>query len=55
LTAQTPANSCIDLIGTNTHNTGKKYNNSVRIATGGAERMLIDQVEMLVLGRLHPG
>jgi hypothetical protein len=42
LTAQTPANSCIDLIGTNEHSTGRKYNNSVRIATGGVERMIID-------------
>ena len=42
LTAQTSANSCIDLIGSNEHPTGIKYNNSVRIATGGVERMIID-------------
>jgi hypothetical protein len=42
LTAQTAANSCIDLIGANQHPTGSRYNNSVRIATGGAERMIID-------------
>ena len=42
LTAQTSANSCIDLIGVNEHPTGIKYNNSVRIATGGVERMIID-------------
>jgi hypothetical protein len=42
LTAQTSGNSCIDLIGVNEHPTGIKYNNSVRIATGGAERMIID-------------
>jgi hypothetical protein len=42
LTAQTSANSCIDLIGANEHPNGIKYNNSVRIATGGVERMIID-------------
>ena len=42
LTAQTSANSCIDLVGSNQHANGQKYNNSVRIATGGTERMIID-------------
>ena len=42
LTAQTPSNSCIDLIGANTHSNGGKYNNSVRILTGGTERMIIN-------------
>ena len=42
LTAQTSGNSCIDLIGVNEHPNGSKYNNSVRFATGGAERMIID-------------
>ena len=42
LTAQTSGNSCIDLIGVNEHPNGSKYNNSVRFATGGVERMIID-------------
>ena len=42
LTGQTAANSCIDLTGTNTHSTGSKYQNSVRIGTGGTERMIIN-------------
>jgi hypothetical protein len=42
LTAQSAANSCIDLTGTNTHSTGSRYQNSVRIGTGGTERMIIN-------------
>ena len=42
LTGQTAANSCIDLTGANTHSTGSRYNNSVRIGTGGTERMIIN-------------
>jgi len=41
LTAQTPANSCIDLIGVNTSDTNK-YQNSVRVSTGGVERIIIN-------------
>jgi hypothetical protein len=42
LTGQTAANSCIDLTGSNTHSTGSRYNNSVRIGTAGIERMIIN-------------
>jgi len=40
LSAQTPAYSCIDLIGVNTHTPA--YNNAVRISTGGFERMIVN-------------
>jgi hypothetical protein len=40
LSAQTPANSCIDLIGVNNHTPA--YNNAVRINTGGTERMIVN-------------
>jgi hypothetical protein len=42
LTGQSAANSCIDLTGTNTHSTGSRYNNSVRIGTNGIERMIVN-------------
>ena len=40
LSAQTPAHSCIDLIGANSHTSA--YNNAVRISTGGFERMIVN-------------
>jgi hypothetical protein len=40
LSAQTPAHSCIDLIGLNT--SAPAYNNAVRINTGGTERMIVN-------------
>ena len=44
LSAQTPAHSCIDLIGLNVNqnNTPTAYNNAVRISTGGTERMIVN-------------
>ncbi len=44
LSAQTPANSCIDLIGLNVNqnSTPTAYNNAVRISTGGTERMIVN-------------
>ena len=42
LTAQTPANSCIDLIGANTSGNAARYNNSVRISTGNQVRMVVN-------------
>jgi hypothetical protein len=40
LSAQTPAHSCIDLVGLNTSTSA--YNNAVRISTGGNERMIVN-------------
>jgi microcystin-dependent protein len=42
LSAQTPANSCIDLIGANTSGNAARYNNSVRISTGNQVRMVVN-------------
>ena len=42
LTAQSPANSCIDLIGANTSSNSSIYNNSIRFATNNAERMIVN-------------
>ena len=44
LSAQTPAHSCIDLIGRNENpiSTPTAYNNAVRISTGGNERMIVN-------------
>jgi len=41
LTAQSPANSCIDLIGVNSLE-NNKYQNSVRISTGEIERVIVN-------------
>lgn len=54
LTGQTAANSCIDLTGANTHSTGSRYNNSVRIGTGGIERMIINGIGNVGIGTMTP-
>ncbi len=56
LSAQTPANSCIDLIGVNTDTTsGAKFSNSVRISTAGVDRMLVNGSGNVGIGTMTPG
>ena len=58
LTAQTPANSCIDLIGLNvintTNNIPTAYNNAVRISTGGNERVIVNGDGRVGIGTMTP-
>jgi len=53
LSAQTPANSCIDLIGVNTEDSNK-YNNAVRISTTGTERMIVNGIGNVGIGTATP-
>ena len=53
LTAQSPANSCIDIIGANTLNSNR-YNNSVRIGTNGIERMIVNESGNVGIGTNAP-
>lgn len=53
LSAQTPANSCIDLIGSNTTNSSR-FNNSIRISTGGLDAMIINGSGNVGIGTIAP-
>ena len=55
LTAQRADKSCIDLIGENTDPTGGKFNNSVRISTGGVNAMLVNGSGNVGIGTMVPG
>jgi hypothetical protein len=50
LSAQTPVNSCIDLVGTILTGEAVRCNNSVRISTGGSERMIINGIGDVGIG-----
>jgi microcystin-dependent protein len=53
LSAQTPANSCIDLVGANT-STSSGYNNSIRFCTANSERMIINASGNVGVGTATP-
>lgn len=55
LSAQTPINSCIDLIGFNNSTPAAKFSNSVRISTGGADAMIITGIRNVGIGTTSPG
>lgn len=55
LSAQTPANSCIDLIGVNTSGTAGRFSNSVRISTNGGDAMIINGSRNVGIGTTVPG
>jgi hypothetical protein len=54
LSAQTPAHSCIDLIGLNNSASSSVYNNAVRISTGGTERMIVNGSGNVGIGTTTP-
>jgi len=55
LSAQTPANSCIDLVGTILSGDALKFTNSVRISTGGTDRLLVNGSGNVGIGTTTPG
>ena len=55
LTAQSPANSCIDLIGYIEDTNAAKFSNSVRISTGAQDRMVINGSGNVGIGTTTPG
>lgn len=55
LSAQTPANSCIDLIGVNNNESSSRFSNSVRISTGGVDAVIINGSGNVGIGTTLPG
>ena len=55
LSAQTPANSCIDLIGINNNDSSARFNNSVRISTGGFDSVVVNGSGNVGIGTTVPG
>ena len=54
LSAQTPANSCIDLIGANNSGTAARFSNSVRVSTNGGDAMIINENRNVGIGTTVP-
>ena len=54
LTAQSPGNSCIDLIGQNNSGSAGRFNNSVRISTNAVSRMVINGSGNVGIGTMEP-
>jgi len=54
LSAQTPANSCIDLIGFNNSGTSSRFSNSVRVSTNGGDAMIINENRNVGIGTTVP-
>jgi uncharacterized protein YqgQ len=54
LTAQSPANSCIDLIGVNNSASAGRFNNSVRISTNALNRMVVNGSGNVGIGTMDP-
>ena len=55
MTAQTPANSCIDLVGTISTGAASIFTNSVRISTAGVDRMVVNGSGNVGIGTTTPG
>lgn len=55
LSAQTPANSCIDLIGANSNDSSTRFSNSVRISTNGIDAMIVNASRNVGIGTTLPG
>ena len=55
MSAQTPANSCIDLVGTILSGDALRFTNSVRISTAGTDRLLVNGSGNVGIGTTTPG